>query len=396
MKKALSIVITFCVVFMTSINAFAAQAPSSADVKKQIEGAVAYLANGASAYGVDQAMDFCIFADSGADVSKYSDGFVADVKANLQANNGKIVSSYGENLATYGAVIVALQALGEDTADFYGYNIESAFMAMDPTVMPITPNYYVTIIKGASLCNNSDAFLKALCDAYVGKFYTMGKGVGFYGYSCDNTAYFAAAISYGYYQLGEYGDVLKDALAVIETYAVNGGYCYNPEYGVEPNADSVGLALLAYSSYYIGMDESSADAGEIAAKLNSIYNNLCAFESEKTGIFKYADDESPYSTRDALIGLAPYYLVVLSQVISDAPSNENPTAPTVPSAPAASNPSSTPSAENSTQAAAKTNTSKKSPATGANTAVFSATAALLATAVLLTVPITASAKRKSR
>ncbi|MDE6470732.1 MAG: hypothetical protein K2L19_06895, partial [Eubacterium sp.] len=127
MKKILSVLLAMCVMLMTSITAFAAQTPSTDKVQKQIEGAVAYLTADAGSYGVDQALDFSFLADSGADVSKFADGFIADVKANLDANNGRIVAAYGESLATYGSVITALIALGADTTDFYGYNIEESF-----------------------------------------------------------------------------------------------------------------------------------------------------------------------------------------------------------------------------------------------------------------------------
>lgn len=381
MKKILSVFVAMCIVLMTSITAFAAQAPSADKVKKQIEGAVAYLTADAEKYGIDQAVDFSIFADAGADVSKFADGFIADVKANLDANNGKIVSSYGENLATYGAVITALAALGENTADFYGYNIEKAFMAMDPAVVPVTPNYYLTIMNGAFLCEDSDAFLEALCDTYIREFYTMGKGADFYGYSCDNTAYFAAAISYGNYQLGKYADVLDDAMTIIDSYKVEGGYCFNPEYGTEPNSDSTALALLANSSYYgdnadITKPETFTPHFE---KLNSIYADLCTFESTTTGVFKYDDDESAYSTKDALTALSSYYWDAVAQEIINAPdNNEEQPKPTVPTQQPTEKQTTAAAAENKTTA--KADKSKKSPATGADTTIICASAALLTAA----------------
>lgn len=379
MKKVLSVLTAVCIMLMTGITAFAAQPPSADKVMAQINGAAAYLMQGVEGYGVDSAMDFSLLADSGADVSKYADGFVADVKANLDLNNGKIVSAYGENLATYGAVITALTALGENTADFYGYNIQTAFMAMDPKAVPVTPNYYLTIINGAFWCNDSDAFLEALCDTYISEFYTKGKGVDYYGYSCDNTAYFAAAISYGYYQLGKYSDVLNDAIAVVEGYCVDGGYCFNPEYGTEPNANSTALALLAYSSYYgeISTDTDLSDLGGNFAKLNAIYNNLCTFEGEKTGVFTYDGEESAYSTKDALAALSSYYWDAAVQECPDKPSTEKPTVPPTTEAPK------TPAKEEQPtkpQTTAKTDTAKKSPNTGADIIAVSAATAFLTAA----------------
>lgn len=386
MKKILSVLTAMCIILMTSITAFAAQSPSSDKVQKQIEGAVAYLTADAEKYGVDQAIDFSIFADSGADVSKFADGFIADVKSNLDANNGRIISAYGENLSTYGAVITALIALGEDTTDFYGYNIEKAFMAMDPTAVPITPNYYLTIMNGAFLCDDSDAFLEALCDTYISEFYTMGKGANFYGYSCDNTAYFVAAISYGNYQLGKYADVLNDAMSIIDSYKVEGGYCYNPEYSTAPNSDSTALALLANSSYY--GDHADITKPETFTahfeKLNSIYADLCTFESSTTGIFKYDDDESAYSTKDALIALSSYYWDAAAQeIINEPDDSKEEQKPTAPTQQTTENQTTSATTENKTTA--KASKSKKSPATGADTTIICTSVALLTAAGVMAV-----------
>ncbi len=149
MKKLLSVLMAVCVILSSGITAFAAQAPSSARVSEQIEGATAYLTNGVEKYTVNTAIDFALIASAGGDVDRFADAFIADVKANLEANDGKIVSAYGENLATYGAVIVALNALNEDPANFYGYNIEKSFLALDPTVPYSIPSYYRLMTTGA-------------------------------------------------------------------------------------------------------------------------------------------------------------------------------------------------------------------------------------------------------
>lgn len=384
MKKILSVFVAMCVILMTSITAFAAQTPSSDKVQKQIDGAVAYLTADTENYGVNQALDFSFLADSGADVSKFADGFIADVKANLDANNGKIVSAYGEGLATYGAVITALIALGEDTTDFYGYNIEKLFMAMDPTVVPVSPNYYYNIINGAFLCDDSDEFIEAICDTYISEFYTMGEGVNFYGYGCDNTAYFIAAISLGHFQIGKYADILNDAMTVLDSYKVNGGYCFNPIYGTEPNADSTALALWANSSYY-GDDADITKPETLTPhfeKLNAIYSDLCSFEGSTTGVFTYDEEDNMYATRDAMIALSSYYFDVWAQEEINKPDDKNeeqkPTAPT--QQPTAQQQTTT-EKKNTT----KDNTSKKSPATGADTTIICTSASLLAAAGVMTV-----------
>lgn len=374
MKKILSLITAICIMLMTSVTAFAAEVPSSEKVKAQIDGAAAYITKDVQSYGVDQALDFCMIADSGADVSKYKDGFIKDVKSNLDANKGKIVSAYGENLTTYGAVIIALTALDEDISDFYGYDIGKAFLAMDPTAEPVSLNYYRIITQGAFYCENSDEFLTKVCDTYIANHYTMGKGVDYYGYSCDNTAYFIDAVSYGYYATDKYEDILKDAIAVLDTYKVDGGYCFNPEYGKETNADSTALALMAHSGYIADPEHLDKHYETV----NGIYADLCKFEGSGTGIFTYDGDDSIYTTKEALIALSYYYWDVIFQEIPDdePPTDDGETTTAVTSEPTTAKPKTTVSAAN---------TSKKSPATGSNTAAVSAAAAFIAATGMLAV-----------
>lgn len=372
MKKILSLLTAICIVFMSGITAFAAEAPSSEKVKAQINGAVAYITKDIKSYGVDQALDFCMIADSGADVSAYKGGFIKDVKSNLDANKGKIVSSYGENLTTYGAVIIALTALDEDITDFYGYDISKPFLAMDPTAEPVSLNYYRIITNGAFLCNNADEFLTKVCDTYIANHYTMGKGVDYYGYSCDNTAYFIDAISYGYYAVDKYKDILDDAMTVLDSYKVDGGYCFNPEYGKEPNADSTALALMAHSGYV--SDPENLD--KHFETVNGIYTDLCKFEGSGTGIFTYDSDDSVYTTKEALIALSYYYWDVVYQETPDdkEPTDDSETTTAVTSEPETTKPKTTTTA-----------TAKKSPATGIHASAVSSAVAFIAAAGVLTI-----------
>lgn len=374
MKKLLSVILAVSVILMSGITAFAAEKTTSEKVKEQIDGAAAYLTSGVTGYGVDEAIDLCILANSGADVSAYKDGFLNAVKANLDANSGKIVSSYGENLATYGAVIITLISFDEDTTDFYGYNIENAFLAMDPTVAPASPNYYRIIAQGAFYCDNSDDFLVDVCDAYVSGYYTMGMGADYYGYSCDNTGYFIDAISYGYFVDDKYKAVLDDAIAVLDTYKVDGGYCYNPAYGTQPNADSTALALLAHCAYTDDI-ETKADFDAYFTLLNGIYADLCTFEGSATGVFTYDGADSAYTTKEALMALSEYYIVAYIQENSDEEEVTDITNEPEITVPTTKEPETT----------TKTEVIKKSPATGAGVSAISSVMALFAAAGVITV-----------
>lgn len=377
MKKTLSFLLALCLTLSVGFTAFASEKTVSEQVYEQIEGAVAYLTKGVESYGVDDAINYTVLLESGMDPDKFGDGFMADVKKNLEANNGKIIGAYGESLATYGAVIVALSYYDVDPTDFYGYDIVAAFMAMDPADTSFSPNYYRVILEATIYCDNAESFAKSICDTYVSEYYTMGKGVDYYGYSCDNTAYFIDAMSYYY---DEYENVINDAYTVLGTYAVKGGYFSNAQYSTEPNTDSTALALMAYCN----MAYSDSDKmDEYFEKVNSIYADLCTFEGSSTGVFisSYTGEDDAYATKEALMALQDYYIIALIQ--EDYDDDETTTKPTV-----NKNDNNT----ESTTGAVNKNKSVKSPATGSG----SMAAALAAAAFAGSVAFFAARKRQTR
>ncbi len=385
MKKALSLILSLAVMLMTSLTAFAAEKPSIDTVNAQIEGAVSYLSNGVT-YDVNNAVDFASIAESGVDLSSFKDNFVASVKENLEANNGKIVSSYGESLEGYAAVIISLQALGEDTTDFYGYNIEGAFLAMDPTADPASPNYYRLITKAALYCENGESFLEQVCDSYIDKYYTMGKGADYWGFSCDNTAYFIDAVANGYAVSDKYEAVLDDAIKVLDTYKTDGGYYYsdvdylgNPITDLSPNCDSTALALMAHSAY----QSSSLELDEYFDLVNGIYADLCTFEGSSTGVFTNKGSDNSYATKEALIALSSYYYDVALQDFIYGSDDEESESTTTTTTPATTNQTDT------DQTANNKNNSAKSPATG-----FSVTAAAAAAAALAAMAVASGVKKR--
>lgn len=376
MKKILSTVFALCIVLMSTMTAFAQEQALSEKIDEKINGAVAYLTNGVASYGADEAVDFAILASSGADVSAFKDDFISNIKSNLDANAGKIVSSYGENMATYAGVIIALNALGEDFTDFYGYNISDALLSLDPTVAPASLNYYLTIAQALSLCDGADSFLVDLCDTYAVN-YTMGSGVDYYGFSCDNTAYFVGAVSYGLAADDKYLPILEDAISVIEQYKVDGGYCYNPAYGTDANADSTALALMANCLYRNAISQEPQSILEVTTP---IYNDLCTFEGSQTGVFTFAGADSAYSTKEALISMIEFKKLAVicennSVSIEEITTNKIDVVEDLPK-PAIEKESTT---EPATQ---KENDVVKSPATGSPVLAVSALTALLAAGII--------------
>lgn len=379
MKKTLSILAAICIILSSSIIAFAQEKTITDKVMEQMEGAVAYLTDGAKGYGVDQAVDYYTLVASGVDLSKFNDGFLNDVKKNLELNDGKIISSYGESLATYGAVILALDELGEDPYDFYGYDIVKAFSAMDPTEPQANAYYYRVIIPATIYCYDDEDFAKSVCDTFVDNNYVMGKGMPLYGYySADNTAYFITSLAM---YAEEYPEIMADAFAVLEGYCKENGYFSDPVYSPEANTDSTALALMAYSSVLFSVEDDELEA--YFAKVNDIYNDLCTFEGSKTGVFisSYSGEDDVYATKDALMGLEEYYYVAmieewLNEDESNNPSNDDPTETTKPTT---VKPVDT---TDKTTAPNKTNTSKKSPSTGADTCIIAFSAAILGVGIV--------------
>lgn len=364
-------------ILTTSITAFGAEAPDAEKVKAQINGAVEFITQDVAAYKVDDASTFYMLTGSGANVDKYADGFLNDVKENLEKNNGKIVPSYGESIATYGAVILILNDLGANPRDFYGYNIEEALLSMDPTVPLSNPNYYRAVTKALAICESEDAaaFLEKVCDTYIANYYTMGKGVDYYGYSCDNTAYFLSALSAARLLTDKYDAVADDALSVIDTYKTDGGYCFDPQYGTQASANSTALALMAHCDYIL----SSSDVnGAYCCNPDDIYSELCTFEGSKPGIFTYDGDDDAYTTKEAMNALVSYRDLLIS--LSADNDNNTQEETTVTETTTVSDTTTTTAASSS-----GTNKSDKSPATGADTAAVCAASALAFAAAAIVV-----------
>ncbi|MGN0521116.1 MAG: hypothetical protein ACI4IQ_00615 [Eubacterium sp.] len=322
--------------------------PSLSAVKAQMLGAADYLSRDAQGYDISSAIDYLTLVKSGKDMSAYNDGFLKSVKDNLDKNNGRLMLDGKENIALYGAVIQILDELGFDPYDFEGYDLISAFTSMDISHPAENPYFYRPAIGAAALYELDDFGLE-LCKSYIDNYYTMGSGMNYYGYSCDNTADFITALSPYCY---DYENEIDDALTVLESYRVDGGYCYNPQYGTEPNCDSTASALKAYASI-----------GDID-KATQIYNDLCAFESNSTGVFTYGGEENALATKDALLALE-YYADIIpddeSSASSALPLNEEANEKDSTATENASEKSTAEKAEN-------INKSEKSPATGADTA----------------------------
>lgn len=292
MKKILSIILAITMVLTSLVFSTTALAEQKSNINKdnclavyvdaQIKGAGKYLVSSTTSFNLDSAVDFYTFLKSDALTEAQKNGFVESVSENLKTNSGKLIGAYGENIGTYGATILSLEILGYDAKDFNGYSLISTMEEMD-VYSDCHPYYYRFATAVAS-----KEFGKKLIDAYIDQYYTMGQGLDYWGFSCDNTAYFLATIAPF---ADDYSEYVKDAIAVIDSYKVENGYCYNPMYGTDSNSDSTALAVMAYAS-----------VGE-TKKAKEAYDDLVEQFESKTGVFTYYGEDSAYSTKDALISL---------------------------------------------------------------------------------------------
>lgn len=251
-------------------------------VEKTNASAMQFLMANVKSLNVDNAMDYLTYLDSGYDMSAYKSAFLKSVKSNLEKNNGKLLNMNGdEDLGLYGAVIQILNRYGMNTKNAYGYNLNEAFEAL-PANKISNPYLYRVAIMSAS-----EKFAKKLCDQFIKDYYTMGKGMNYWGYSCDNTAVFLTAISPC---ASEFKSVVDDAKKVIASYTTDKGCYYSAEYTNE-NPDSTAVALMAYSA--IGDNK----------KAMELYKALKTFESDTLGVMLAYGDKNEYATKEAVLAL---------------------------------------------------------------------------------------------
>lgn len=302
MKKTLSICLSLVLAVSLSLSVFAVGAPSKESVKKEINATACYVSGEISGYTADSAVDYYYLVNTSEKARIFYDGFLASVNENLDSNSGKIVTAYGENISSYAAVIGIIDAMGGDPTNVNSVNLVELFEKLDNKEVSSPYFYNIIIPVAAKYCD--EAFVKSLCDSFIENYYTVGSGMNYWGFACDNTAMFISAISQS--GLDCYDSVLADAVNILNSYKGDGGYFYNPEYGTTPNVNSTGLALMAKCAYYTY----KGTVNENLLELTDLYNALLTFKGQTEGSYTYEGTESTYSAADALKGLSAYYSVL--------------------------------------------------------------------------------------
>ena len=321
MKKFLSALTVFFMVISTSIAAFGAEVPNVEEIESKIQSGAEYVASQAGTYGVSSAYSFERLVRCGAELDKYSEVFVEDVKSNLQANGGRlIVSEYDyytdtynevESITYYASVIRALDEIGEDATDIDGVDLTALFLNYGADTVVDNPYMYANIIYVATFYGEEN-LAKAYIDKMIADYYVMGSGLNYYGYSCDNTAHFIEALGFYCY---EYSQYVEDAVDVIRNYKLENGYFSDSTYGTQANANSTALALEALSIALPYCDSITEQ------ELDEAYSMLCNFETEQNGIYDFTENTTPnaFATADAIVGLYEYFPYVLLRDAEDEP-----------------------------------------------------------------------------
>ena len=251
----------------------------------QLSGGADFLLKSVDSLTIEKAADFLAYLNGGANVDKYKADYVASVKSMLDSNNGKLVSKIGgevkSDLALYGAVIPALEKLGYDAKKFEGYNLVSAFESTDTDSIS-NPYYYRVAIEAAS----SD-FAHKLIDKFIADDYTIGSGMKYWGFSCDNTAMFLTSIAK---YADDYSTYVDDAKQILKTYTTDTGAFYSYQYN-DVNANSTALCAMAYAA--LGDNDTAF----------SYYKNLVEGFENTTGVFTYNGKRDVSATKQSYLAL---------------------------------------------------------------------------------------------
>ncbi len=323
MKKTLSLLLAL-VMLLTSVSAVVSvqateKTPQVTAVETQIEKAAQYIINNTYDMSSLSYQDYYLLLRSGVDMSAYKADWMTRLKDNLDKNNGKIIIeganwyqdeydqwysvpySY-EDIAVYGAVIQTLCFYGYayDIHDFEGYDVTAPLRDFDLSQVA-NPYSFRLAMEGALNEFNGGINPESLAIDLISNYYDMGKGMNYYGYSCDNTAHFVASLAA--YASGDYGQsgtayapYVEDALKVIKTYTKEDGAFCDDTYVPNVNADSTALAMMAFAC--------AKDYDNAYWYYEKLTGN---FYNAETGAFQVYGADDLYATKDALLALEYYY-----------------------------------------------------------------------------------------
>lgn len=259
--------------------------------------------------------DLILANQVGLDVSSQIDTFLETAKT-LFADGGLLneaSNTSGYYAANYAELIELVNITNQDASNFNGVNLYAAFndSLKDVTVANLSDSNYFNpyLISEIHACLSSysanltdyETINANLNEAVMT--ITDANGVVYWGYSADNDANVLSGFTDFYNSNSEFAAIIDSLVAKhTSTTATSDGTVYtDSETGAvyswgALNPDSTALSLAFLSEY--------GDATAAAIKYNALVEN---FKSTTTaGAFTYYGDDSIYSSRDALTGLAAY------------------------------------------------------------------------------------------
>ncbi len=258
-------------------------------------------------FGAKESMIYLNMLRAGRDMSGYQGAFLKSVQESLEKQDGKIIyeDKHGAKLnqveddAIYASLILILQACGMNPADFHGYNLVERFENYEPDATmkkdyygyTVNPYYYCFLTEAAQAIGNS-ALAEKIFAYETDELYTDGKGMNYYGYSCDNTSMYVLSIPDSKLT----GAKARDAKKLVKSYISEAGANYNDTY-TNKNGDSTALAMAALSKL-----------GDVEEAIN-LYGVLYRSFRHASGVYYYDPSGSGntiLSTKDAMTGI--YYL----------------------------------------------------------------------------------------
>lgn len=296
LKQSLAVIIAVIMaVAVLPLGASAAQSNKS-EAETLMAEARAYVFGKTESFTYDKSGDFLLYLRAEGEIDKFASDYIASVKQALSED--KLTDA-----ATIACIIMILGDYTDTDCTAFTYADGKTVNLLDllekSQINTANPYYLRYIFEAGQQFSISETFLKD-ADAKLEALYTMGQGMDYYGFSCDNTANFAAAKAASDTALGleTPSKSLTDALSLLANYFVKAGYYYNATYGTDPNVDSTASALLAYSA---AGDSYNADAA---------YDMLANFAVDgKAGAYSYELEgaENAYGSKDALNALVYYY-----------------------------------------------------------------------------------------
>ena len=259
-------------------------------IEKEMLGGAEYLASLYSKFEAKDAINYLILLKSGYDMSSFEEGFLNNVKAALDGGEAN-------DIGILGATVQILEITGKNPYSFEGYNLVEMLEGLDLKEATYHPYFYRVAVEAAG-----EEYAKALCDDLIKDYYTLGSGMNYWGYSCDNTGYFLTTISRF---SDDYSEYVKDAKAVLETFKKENGAICDPQWVPDVNANSTALSMMAYAS-----------VGDLDTAFWYYKKLVDGFEGS-TGVFKSVNyqtgklEENSIATRDCLMALEYFYEAVV-------------------------------------------------------------------------------------